>query len=235
MSSQTVHSIRPAPPNNRFNRSRGPRGFEMGSLVCRGPVNLVVIRKTASDHRSQMTESAKSESWICMFMDAMPFNLEFEVNDLRIIEMLPRHCGFEVTMTEAAEKMLGIAPPHDYDTLNVKIDALLQRLRDGEEVECDQTFPAATLGVLWSWQLVLNYNWTWCAVSQNWWETIAVCDPTKHCAILPVQYFRRLVKDTGEIGAIDESPVDQWPKDLLAEIQQGRLPITPTESLTCIY
>ncbi len=50
-----------------------------------------------------------------MFMDAMPFNLEFEVNDLRIIDMLPRHCGFEVTMLEAAEQMLGITRPYDYD------------------------------------------------------------------------------------------------------------------------
>ena len=170
-----------------------------------------------------------------MFMDAMPFNLEFEVNDLRIIEMLPRHCGFEVNMTEAAESMLGIAPPHDFNALNPVIDDLMERLRNGEKIECDETFPAATLGVLWSWQLVTKHHWTWCAVQQNWWETLGVCDPSKRCVILPVQYFRRLAGETGEIGATDERAIDKWPKDLLAEIKAGRLPIDPQKSVTFFY
>ena len=194
-----------------------------------------------ADNESQEAEDpdepsdSMSAGWICMFMDAMPFNLEFEVNDLRFIEMLPRHCGFEVLMTEAAEKMLGVAPTHDYATLNVKISDMLQSLRNGASFECDQTFPAATLGVLWSWQLVLKHDWSWCAVSQNWWETIAVHDPTRQCVILPVQYFRKLAGETGEIGVRNENPAVQRPEDLLAEIQDGRLPVSPGSLRTFIY
>ena len=187
------------------------------------------------DHvRPNMTE-AKPESWICMFMDAMPFNLEFEVNDLRIIEMLPRHCGFHLSMNEAAETLLGIGPPYDFEAINPKIDKMLERLRNGKEVKCDQTFPAATLGVLWSWQLVIKHEWNWCAVNQNWWETIGVCDPSKRCVILPVQYFRRLVGETGEIGARDDRSIDKWPRDLLLEINNGQLPIDPQKSITFVY
>lgn len=48
-------------------------------------------------------------------------------------------------MVEAAEGMPGITPPYDYDVINSKIDELMEPLRNGEEVESVQAFPAATL------------------------------------------------------------------------------------------
>lgn len=166
----------------------------------------------------------KSEGWICSFMDAMPFNLGFELDELRLIEMLPRICAFEVKMTDAAENMLGVTPPHDYELLNPRIGEAIRIFRDGGELECSVPYAPGTLGVLWSWQLILDHKWNWCGVSQNWWETLAVCDPGQRFAILPFQYFRRLARHTGEIGRKDDRPVDHWPEDLIANIKAGKLP-----------
>ena len=170
-----------------------------------------------------------------MFMDAMPFNLEFELNDLRIITMEMRHCALQLRMTEAAQEMLGIQPPLDYAKNLIAIEDVLKRIRDGEEFECNETFPAATLGVLWGWQLMSEFDWKWCAVSQEWWETLAVCNPSETHAFLPIQYFRRLAGETGEIGGKDESPIDKWPRDYLDDIRQDRLPTVESGKLFCVY
>ena len=181
-----------------------------------------------------MVKQDVTEGWICTFMDAMPFNLEFEITDLRIIEMLPRHCGLEVEMVEAAQKILGIAPPFDYSAVNPRIYTMLEKIRNGEEIEADHWCPAAALGVLWCWQLVHYHKWAWCAVSQHWWETIAVTDPSKRCAIMPIQYFRWITNDTGEIGAKGTTIVSKWPKDYLDDIARGTLPIDPRREFNCI-
>lgn len=182
-----------------------------------------------------MVKQNVSESFICMFLDAMPLNLEFEVTELRFIDMLPRHCGLEVTCTEAAQKMLDVEPPFDYAKINPRIYDLVNRIRGGAELECDYCFPAAALGVLWSWQLIHEHGWSWCALSQHWWETIAVCDPDRRCAILPIQYFRWLGNDSGRFDTDEECQVDKWPEEYLKDIRNGQLPIDPNKQLTWIY
>jgi len=168
-------------------------------------------------------------------MDAMPANLEFELNDLTIIEMQPRHCGFELNMTQAAMDMLQVKPPLDQKKTLDAIEDTVRRIRNGDELECNETFPAGTLGVLWSWQLVSVLNWKWCAVSQNWWETVAVCDEAQRYAILPVQYFRRLAGDTGMIGETDTETANKSPRELFDDICNGNLPALSDGKLYCIF
>ena len=168
-------------------------------------------------------------------MDAMPFNLEFELNKLRIIPMEMRHCAFELKMTEAAQEMLGIQPPLEHAKNLIRIEEMLRSMRAGESFECKETFPAAALGVLWGWQLITEFDWEWCAVSQEWWETLAVCDPDEQHVVLPVQYFRRLAGETGEIGGKDDAPVDKSPSEFLDDVRHGRLPATEDGKIWCVY
>ena len=182
-----------------------------------------------------MASKEYSERYIYMFMDAMPANLEFKLDDLKIVEMQQRHCAFELSMTEAAMEMLQMQPPLEKDKTLDAIEDSIRRIRNGEEMECKETFPAATLGVLWGWQLVTDANWKWCAVSQNWWETLAVCDQSQRYAILPVQYFRRMTGDTGRLGEKCDSSAVTGPRQLLNEIRSGKLPPQTCGKLVCIF
>jgi hypothetical protein len=183
-----------------------------------------------------MTSKEYSERYIYMFMDAMPANLEFKLDDLKIIEMQERHCAFELSMTQAAMDMLQLKTPiEDKEKTLDAIEDTIRRIRLGEELECKETFPAATLGVLWGWQLVSDLNWKWCAVSQSWWETLAVCDQSQRYAVLPVQYFRRMVGETGMIGEKGDNTVTRGPRDLLTDIRDGRLPKQVDGKLYCMF
>lgn len=182
-----------------------------------------------------MAKPEYSDGYIAMFMDAMPANLEFELNDLRIIEMLPRHCGFEVNMTDAGMEMLGLEPPLEPSTTLAAIDQAMEQIRNGETLDCSETFSAATLGILWAWQLVGGENWKWCAVSQEWWETLAVCDKDEQIAILPVQYFRRLAGETGLIGESKEAIETRSPLELFEAIRSGNYPDATGKTLKCIF
>ena len=49
-----------------------------------------------------------------LMMDALPFNIGFELNNLTIIDAEKRHCAFEIAMTDAAMKMLNLQPPLEF-------------------------------------------------------------------------------------------------------------------------
>jgi hypothetical protein len=157
-------------------------------------------------------------------MDALPFNIGFELDDLQIIDIEERHCTFEVYMTDAAMNMLNVQPPLRFTYTLMQIEESVKKLRNGETLNCAEAFPAATLGVLWGWQLVNELDWKWCAVKQNGWETLAICDTKRQYLILPVQYMRTIAGDTGRIGERNPQPVSKWPQDHIAEIRNGSLP-----------
>jgi len=159
-----------------------------------------------------------------LMMDALPFNIGFELDDLQIINIEKRHCAFEVDMTDAAMNMLNVQPPLQFDETLTRIEQTVVKLRNGETLKCAEAFPAATLGVLWGWQLINELNWVWCAVKQNGWETLAVCDPKRQYLILPVQYMRTIAGDTGRIDERNPQPVPKWPRDHITDIRNGSVP-----------
>jgi len=130
--------------------------------------------------------------------------------------------AFEVEMTEAAQDMLGKTPPIGDSAIVGVIVGTLKRLRSGEIIACKTTFPAAAIGVLWAWHIVMRFQWQWRAVKKDWWETLAIADPDNRYVILPVQYMR---------GIADAKLVEKWPHEIIDDIDSGRLPVSPVNSL----
>lgn len=172
---------------------------------------------------SEQEEESYSEEYIYMFMDAAGQGLPVDASSVEIIDMEMRHNAFEVAATDAAMEMLGLTPPIDDSTIVDTIEDAVKQLRAGEELECKETFPAATLGVLWGWYIVKKLGWQWRAVRKDWWETLAVTDPLDRYVILPVQYMRGIAGDDEEIV--------KWPHDYIDDILKARLPAADSNRL----
>lgn len=163
-----------------------------------------------------------SEKYIYTFMDAAGRGLPVDASSVELTEMQMRHNAFEVEMTEAAQDMLGKTPPIGDSAIVGVIVGTLKRLRSGEIIACKTTFPAAAIGVLWAWHIVMRFQWQWRAVKKDWWETLAIADPDNRYVILPVQYMR---------GIADAKLVEKWPHEIIDDIDSGRLPVSPVNSL----
>jgi hypothetical protein len=157
-----------------------------------------------------------SEKYIYMFMDAAGRGLPVDASSVELTEMQMRHNAFELEMTEAAKEMLGETPPIGDPRIVGVIEDALRRIHSGEQLKCKTTFPAAALGVLWGWHVVTHLQWQWRAVKKDWWETLAITDPENRYVILPVQFMRGIADNSKEI--------EKWPRDIIADIQESRLP-----------
>lgn len=157
-----------------------------------------------------------SEKYIYMFMDAAGRGLPVDASRVELTEMQMRHNAFELEMTEAATEMLGETPPISDPKIVGVIEDALRRIHAGEALNCKTTFPAAALGVLWGWHIVGHLDWQWRAVKKDWWETLAIADPENRYVILPVQFMRGTAEDRQEI--------QKWPRDIIADIKESRLP-----------
>jgi hypothetical protein len=160
--------------------------------------------------------SLYTEKYIYMFMDAAGEGLPVDASSVEAIDMQMRHCAFERSMTEAGRQMLGTKLPIGDPAILSEIENAVRRLRAGEQLPCNETFPAATLGMLWGWHIVSRFGWRWRAVRKDWWETVAISDPEDWYVILPVQFMR--------VIAEENAPLEKWPHDYINDIQEGRLP-----------
>ncbi len=167
-------------------------------------------------------KEAFSERYIFMFMDAAGRGLPVDASSVLLTDMQMRHNAFEVEMTEAAQELLGDMPPIGDPGLVVLIEDVVKRVRSGETIKCKTTFPEAAMGVLWAWHIVTRFQWQWRAVKKDWWETLAIADADNKYVILPVQFMR---------GVADNKEVERWPHDIIAEIENGRLPASKAGEL----
>ncbi|MCC9644356.1 hypothetical protein LOC71_18925 [Rhodopirellula sp. JC740] len=156
-----------------------------------------------------------SEKYIYMFMDAAGRGLPVDASTVAVTDMQMRHNAFEVEMTEAAQELLGEAPPIGDPVLVHVIEDIVKRVRSGESLKCKTTFPEAAMGILWAWHIVTRFHWEWRAVKKDWWETLAIADTENKYVILPVQFMR---------GVADNEEVERWPHDIIEAIENGQLP-----------
>ncbi len=170
----------------------------------------------------EQKDETYSEKYIYTFMDAAGRGLPVDASSVELTEMKMRHNAFEVEMTEAAQAMLGKTPPIVDSAIVVDIEETLKRIRAGEVLECRATFPAAAIGVLWAWHIVMRFQWQWRAVKKDWWETLAIADPDNRYVILPVQFMR---------GLVDAKTVEKWPHEVIDDIESGRLPDSAASAL----